>query len=81
MRIFRRHPIWTALTLLGLIAIVSFEIDMATDATTGPPYEDSVVSKVAFFVFLGTIPVAIALVGYAASTRLRRWFRQSKDGS
>lgn len=60
---------WTEPVLL--VALVSFAVDQTTGDRTGPPYNDSLLNHIAFFIFLATIVVLIALVLVAVARSVR----------
>jgi hypothetical protein len=64
-----RLRLWFA--VLIAVSIVSFIVDRTTGAKTGPPYNDPLVNRIAFFIFLTTIPLFLVL-GLVA---IVRWIR------
>lgn len=62
MYVLSGRPLRFWIGLVLLVALVSFAVDQTTGDTTGPPYNDSLLNHIAFFIFLATIVVLFALV-------------------
>jgi hypothetical protein len=58
------------------LAIVSFIVDQNTGDTTGPPYHDSLLNHIAFFVFFGS---AVAFVLLATFTVIAWTYARSRS--
>jgi hypothetical protein len=68
--------LWFWIVVSLVIAIVSRVIDVNTGDTTGPPYYDSLFNIGAFFVFLGTTLIFLALCALALSRLIRHSLRK-----
>ena len=66
----RPSRFWIGVVLL--IAVVAFAVDRTTGDETGPPYDDPLINKIAFFVFIAATLLFVALCGIALVRRIRR---------
>ena len=65
----RRLSFWIALAfLLGAVALA---VDRTTGDETGPPYDDPLINKLAFYVFIGATLVLVALCVIAVVRQIR----------
>jgi hypothetical protein len=70
----RRHALGFWIVGVFAIALAGLFVDQTTGDTTGPPYHDSLMNQVAFFVFFGATVVFLGLCVFALAgwTRRRR---------
>ena len=54
------------------VAVVAFAVDRTTGDETGPPYDDPLINKIAFGVFIGATLFFVALCGIAVVRRISR---------
>ena len=65
----RRLSFWIASTfVLGAVALA---VDQTTGDETGPPYDDPLINKLAFYVFIGATLVLVALCVIAVVRQIR----------
>ena len=65
----RRLSFWIALAVvLGAVALA---VDRTTGDETGPPYDDPLINKLAFYVFIGTTLVLVVLCVIAVVRQIR----------
>ena len=53
-----------------LVAVVAFAVDRTTGDETGPPYNDPLINKIAFVVFMGAALLFVALCAIALVRRI-----------
>lgn len=66
----RPSGFWIGVVLL--IAVFAFAVDRTTGDETGPPYDDPLINKIAFVVFIGATLLFVALCGVALVRRISR---------
>jgi hypothetical protein len=66
----RSPGFWIGLVLFN--AVVALAVDQTTGDETGPPYDDPLINKIAFGVFIGATLFFVALCGIALVRRISR---------
>ena len=68
----RHRPAGFWIGLVLVVAVVAFAVDQTTGDETGPPYDDPLINKIAFLVFIGATLLFVALCGIALVRRISR---------
>jgi hypothetical protein len=65
----RRLSLWIGVAFV--LAAVALAVDRTTGDETGPPYDDPLINKLAFYVFIGATLVLVVLCVIAVVRQIR----------
>ena len=66
----RRRPAGFWIAAAFAVALVAFVVDQSTGDETGPPYDDPLINKIAFGVFMGAMLLFVVLCAIALVRRI-----------
>ncbi|MEK6273420.1 MAG: hypothetical protein AABM42_12390 [Actinomycetota bacterium] len=75
----RRLSFWIALAFV--VGVVALAVDRTTGDETGPPYDDPLINKLAFYVFIAAALalVALSVIAVVRQIRIRLQLRHRSD--